>query len=279
MLWSSQGLTSWLITIHMDTNTQILSQSHWLHDSTSALKCTIYHKPVVQILTENKMQPSVLKLQYLLAENKIITVDELCKNLPLCYPLIKKKKRWNWVLPRWFVPVILTETSITERVVLPASRWRCCAVLLFSTTPLVWVESDTGCLMAVCTCRERTQFLKLIYYKPKDTHLHVPSLINSYCEYTVHVDMYSYFGLSPSRDAKTRLTLTAVACVQTWAIPWLHGGVHAGYSCGVKFRQLVGLLAVCQIVLLCVTDIILCRVLSLRYLPFFYVLKRGGKKG
>lgn len=54
--------------------------------------------------------------------------------------------------PPWrFVPVVLTEASITERVVLPASRRGCGASLLLGTTPLVRVEGDTSCLLGVCT--------------------------------------------------------------------------------------------------------------------------------
>ena len=67
--------------------------------------------------------------------------------------LLVKKITLSSVLPRWFVPVVLTESSVTEWVVLPASRRRRRAALLLGTTPLMGVQGDTSCLVAVCTCR------------------------------------------------------------------------------------------------------------------------------
>lgn len=65
---------------------------------------------------------------------------------------------------------------------------------------------------------------------------------------------YGHAGHSPAMYVNLKLTLAAIAGVQPWAIPRLHGRVHAGYGCGVELWQLIGLLAVRQIVLLRVTE-------------------------
>lgn len=88
------------------------------------------------------------------------------------------------VLPRWFVPVVLTETSVAERVILSASRGRCGAALLFCTTPFMGVEGDTSCLVGVCTCRRREG-----------------------------VVMHMYVDISSSSRVSQKLTLAAIAGV------------------------------------------------------------------
>lgn len=55
-------------------------------------------------------------------------------------------------LPRRSVPVILTKASITERVVLPSTRWWRGAARLLGTTPFMGVKGDTGCLVAERAC-------------------------------------------------------------------------------------------------------------------------------
>ena len=68
---------------------------------------------------------------------------------------IVKNIKLGSVLPRWFVPVILTEPSVAEGVVLPASRRGRGAALLLGTAPLVRVEGDAGCLIGERSCRRR----------------------------------------------------------------------------------------------------------------------------
>ena len=46
---------------------------------------------------------------------------------------------------------------------------------------------------------------------------------------------YVFRRKQPCASFTWELTLAAVACIQPGAVPGLHGGVHAGYSCGVKF--------------------------------------------
>lgn len=72
------------------------------------------------------------------------------------------------------------------------------------------------------------------------------------------------------------LTLAAKSSIHRRAVPRLHGRVHAGYGGGVKLGQFIRLLAVGQIVLLWVTDLVLCNVLHLCRLPLLQILRRNG---
>ena len=101
---------------------------------------------------EIKVAPSWTKpdVWYVVSLTSQLTVVEMLSRY-----IVEMKLRS--VLPWWFVPVILTEASVAERVVLPASRRRGVAalllLLLLGTTPFMWVEGDTSCLVAVCPCR------------------------------------------------------------------------------------------------------------------------------
>lgn len=70
-----------------------------------------------------------------------------------CLMLLVQKFKRSPDVPRRVVPVVLTEASIAERVVLPSTRRGRGAARLLGTTPFVWVEGDTRCLVAVRTWR------------------------------------------------------------------------------------------------------------------------------
>lgn len=67
--------------------------------------------------------------------------------------LLAQKFKRSPDVPRRVVPVVLTEASIAERVVLPSTRRGRGAARLLGTTPFVRVEGDTSCLVAVRTWR------------------------------------------------------------------------------------------------------------------------------
>lgn len=59
----------------------------------------------------------------------------------------------EWAVPGWVVPVVLAEASVAERVVLPPASGGRGAAWLLDTAPLVGVEGDACCLVAVGACR------------------------------------------------------------------------------------------------------------------------------
>lgn len=59
----------------------------------------------------------------------------------------------EWTVPGRVVPVVFAEASIAERIVLPATSGGCGAARLLGAAPLVGVEGDTCCLVAVGACK------------------------------------------------------------------------------------------------------------------------------
>lgn len=110
------------------------------------------------------------------------------------------------------VPVVFTEASIAEGIVLPPTSGGCGAARLLDAAPLVGVEGDTCCLVAVGACRDQQQESGWLKGQPSDGG----------GEGDVEGGDHSDGGDGDS-DASGGQTLSAEGGIHGRAVPGLHG--------------------------------------------------------